>query len=108
MSNVYAKHQPQGGNDLYLRLKDGDKVKMRLASEPVITVYREGDKPRYAWIVWNREENKPQVFSSGVSIYGQIANLIEDWGSPSDFDITIKRTGSGMQDTEYAVVPVKL
>lgn len=105
--SIYDKHRPQGGNDLYLKLKDGDKVKMRLASEPAISVYREGDKPRYAWTVWNREDNKPQVYSSGVSVYGQIADLADEWGDPLEFDIVIKRTGSGMNDTEYSVVPVK-
>lgn len=107
MSTVYQDHKPQGGNDLYLKLKDGDRVKMRIASEPAISVYRVGDRPRYSWIVWNREANKPQIYSSGVSVYGQIADLTEEWGAPTEFDITIKRTGSGMNDTEYSVVPVK-
>jgi len=107
MNSVYDKHKPQGGNDLYLRLKDGDKVKMRIASAPAISVYKEGDRPRYNWIVWNRDADKAMVYSSGVSVYSQIANLREDWGEPTEFDISIKRTGSGMQDTEYAVVPVK-
>lgn len=105
--SVYTDHRPQGGNDLYLKLKDGDRVKMRIASEPAISVYREGDRPRYSWIVWNREDNKPQIYSSGVSVYGQIADLTEEWGAPTEFDITIKRTGSVMNDTEYSVVPVK-
>lgn len=105
--SIYQQHQPQGGNDLYLKLKDGDKVKLRIASEPAITVFKEGDKPRYNWIVWNRELSKPQVYGAGVSVYGQIADLVEEWGEPTEFDITIKRTGSGMQDTEYSVVPVK-
>ena len=105
--SVYSEHQPGGGNDLYLKLKDGDKVKLRIASEPVITIYKKGDKPRYAWVVWNRDINKAQVYPSGVSVYSQIADLEEEWGSPDSFDITIKRTGAGMQDTEYSVVPVK-
>lgn len=105
--SVYDEHKPQGGNDLYLKLKDGDKVKMRIASQPAISVYREGDKPRYSWVVWNRDQDKAQVYSSGVSVYSQIANLVEEWGEPTEFDVTIRRTGSGLQDTEYAVVPVK-
>lgn len=105
--NVYKSHRPGGGDSDYLRLKDGDKVKLRIASEPAVSVYKKGDRPRYNWVVWNRELGKPQVYSSGVSVYSQIADLAEDWGLPTTFDITIKRTGSGMQDTEYSVVPVK-
>lgn len=107
MSSVYQDHKPQGGNDLYLKLKDGDKVKMRIASEPAISVYREGDRPRYSWVIWNRDAKKAQIYSSGVSVYGQIADLTEEWGAPQEFDIAIKRTGSGLNDTEYSVVPVK-
>lgn len=105
--NIYQQHKPSGGDDLYLRLKDGDKVKMRIVSEPAITLYKEGDRPRYAWVIYNRDLGKPQVYNSGVSVYSQIADLSEEWGEPTTFDITVKRTGSGMQDTEYSVVPVK-
>lgn len=104
--SIYNQHKPGGTDDLYLKLKDSDKVKMRIASEPAISTY-DGVKLRYAWIVWNRDKDKPQIFSFGISIYSQVADLVEEWGEPTDFDITIKRTGSGMNDTEYSVVPVK-
>lgn len=104
--SVYSDYKPTGSSE-YLKLKDGDKVKLRFCSEPTISVYREGDKPRYSWVVWNREAKKAQVYTAGISIYRQIADLVEDWGEPEAFDVTIKRTGSGMQDTEYSVVPVK-
>lgn len=106
MDSIYATYKPAGGGD-YLKLRDGDKIKLRIVSEPAISVYREGDKPRYSWVVWNRDEKKAQVYTAGISVYRQIADLTEEWGNPQDFDITIKRTGSGMQDTEYSVVPVK-
>ena len=105
--SVYKDHKPASGGGDYLKLKDGDKVKLRIASEPAISVYKAGDRPRYSWIVWNREAKLPQVYSAGVSVYGQIADLSEEWGDPQSFDITIKRTGSGMQDTSYSVTPVK-
>lgn len=104
--SIYQDYKP-GGSSEYLKLKDGDKVKLRICSEPAISVYREGDKPRYSWAVWNRDEKKPQVYTAGISVYRQIADLTDEWGDPQDFDITIKRTGSGLQDTEYSVVPVK-
>jgi hypothetical protein len=106
MTDIYKTHKPGGDDGLYLKLKDGDRVKMRIASEPAITVYKEGDRPRYAWTIWNQDKKKAQVYNAGVSIYTQIADLTEEWGNPEDFDITIKRTGSGLQDTEYSVIPV--
>lgn len=105
--SIYQQYKPQGGGDTYFKLKDGDRVKLRIASEPAISVYKEGDKPRYSWIVFNRELDKPQVYTAGVSVYSQIADLTEEWGAPQEFDVIIKRTGSGLQDTSYGVTPVK-
>lgn len=106
--SIYTEHKPEGSTDgLYLKLKDGDSYKLRIVSDPVITVYKEGDRPRYGWVVYNHDLKKPQVFNAGVSIYGQISALVEDWGEPTDFDIRVKREGSGLQDTTYTVTPVK-
>ena len=107
MSNIYSTHKPAGGDDLYLKLKDGDAIKMRIYSEPAITLYQEGQRPRYAWVIINHTTKKPQVFNAGVSIFSQIADLTEEWGDPTEFDIIVRRKGSGPQDTEYSVVPVK-
>lgn len=104
--SIYQTHRPGNTDNLYLKLKDGDKVKLRLVSPPAVTTF-DGEKLRYNWIVWNRAENKPQVYSSGISVFKQIADLVEEWGEPLDYDVTIKRTGSTMQDTEYNVTPVK-
>lgn len=106
MSNIYQTYKPQGDN-LYLKLKDGDRAKLRIASEPGISVYNKGDKPRYSWIVFNRELKKPQIYTSGISVFSQVADLTEEWGDAQEFDIIIKRTGSGLSDTSYSVTPVK-
>jgi hypothetical protein len=110
--SIYGQHKPTSGSDLYLVLKDGDKAKGRIVSDPAISVYKEGDKPRYSWIMLVREfngkeVNKPQILTKGVSVYNGIADLVEEWGEPTEFDIVIKRTGSGLNDTEYSVTPVK-
>lgn len=105
--SIYNQHRPSSSGGDYLKLKDGDKVKLRIASEPAISVYKEGDRPRYSWVVYNREEEKPQIYTAGISVYSQIADLVEEWGSPETFDIIVKRTGSGLQDTSYSVTPVK-
>jgi len=107
-TSIYQQHRPEGASDgLYLKLKDGDNFKLRILSEPVITVYKEGDRPRYAWVVWNHDLKKTQIYAAGVSVYSQLVALVEDWGEPTDFDVRIKREGSGIQDTSYLVTPVK-
>jgi hypothetical protein len=105
--SIYTEHKPEGGDGLFLKLKDGDSFKLRAMSEPVITLYKETDKPRYANIFYNHDTKKVQIFGYGISIYSQIAALVEDWGEPTDFDIRIKREGSGATDTSYLVTPVK-
>jgi hypothetical protein len=104
---IYQKHRPSSSDDLYLKLKDGDAIKMRIYSEPAIVVFKEGQRPRYAWVVINHNNKKAQVFNAGISIYSQIADIAEDWGDPKDFDIMIRRKGAGQFDTEYSVTPVK-
>lgn len=111
--SIYNDHKPGSTSDLYLKLGDGDKVKGRIASEPAISVYKEGDKPRYSWIIFVREFNgkvidKPQILTKGVSVYNGVADAAEAWDEePTQFDVIIKRTGSGLSDTEYSVTPVK-
>jgi hypothetical protein len=110
--SVYQQHKPGSSDGLYLKLADGDKVKGRIASEPAISVYKEGDKPRYSWIIFVREfngktVNRPQILTKGISVYTGIADLVEEWGEPTEFDVVIKRTGAGLNDTEYSVTPVR-
>ncbi len=108
MSNsVYARHNPSGETGKYLKLKDGDAVKMRIASEPAISVYKQGQRPRYSWVIFNRDTKQAQIYSAGVLVFGDLRDLEPDWGLPTEFDIRIKRTGSGMNDTSYSVTPIK-
>lgn len=106
--SVYQQHQPEGSSDgLYLKLKDGDSPKLRILSDPIIKVYKEGDRPRYGWIVYNHDLKRAQIYEAGVSVYSQLAALIDDWGEPTSFDIRVKREGSTQLDTSYLVTPVK-
>ncbi len=105
--SIYKDHKPAGNSDgLFLRLKDGESVKVRIASNPAYyeQTFDEKTTGRYAWTVWNHNEKKAQVFSGGVSIFNQLADLVEEWGEPTDWDCTIKRTGE-MLETRYSVNP---
>lgn len=102
--SIYATHKPAGGSGDYLKLKDGDKIKLRFASLPAVVTY-DGQKIRYQWVVYNRNEKKAQVYEAGAQVFGQLAALYEDWGEPTEFDVTVSRTGSGQFDTSYTVTP---
>lgn len=109
--SIYTTYKPAGGSEgLFLKISDGDSVKLRIASEPAIfnqEFTNDGEttvSTKFAWTVWNRGEKKAQVFNGGKSIYNQIADLVEEWGEPTEFDITVKRTGQ-MLETRYSVTP---
>lgn len=111
--SIYKTHKPEGGSSgLYLKISDGEAVKLRIASDPAIFTqeYTNEDTgevtvtTKYAWVVWNRKDNKAQVFQGGKSIFNQLADLVEEWGEPTDFDVTIKRTGT-MLETRWSVSP---
>lgn len=111
MNSIYKTYKPAGSGDgLFLRLKDGESVKLRVVSEPAVYTqeFGEGDEKkittRYAWVVFNHNEKRSQVFSQGVSVFRQLAELVEDWGEPTDYDVTVRRTGE-MLETRYSVTP---
>lgn len=106
MDSIYKIYKPTSGGDLYLKLKDGDNVKLRIATEPVIFTNEFDGKisERFAWVVYNRNDKKAQVYAGGKSVYGQISDLVDEWGDPKTFDVTVKRSGEGLE-TKYGVVP---
>lgn len=61
----------------------------------------------WACVIWNYELQAVAIweFTQG-SIQRAIENLndSEEWGDPREYDLTIKRSGEGL-DTEYAVIP---
>ena len=111
-SSIYQTYKPAGGSDnLFLKLKAGDSVKMRIGTDPAIYEQTFTDEEgkitistRYAWGVWNLNEEKAQVFSQGKSVFNQLADLVEEWGEPTEFAVTVKRTGE-MLETRYSVTP---
>ena len=65
---------------------------------------------KYFWAfpIYNHDEERIQIAQfSQKTILTPLEALINNgrWGNPMDYDITIKRTGTTMNDTEYSVVP---
>lgn len=102
--SIYSTHKPSSGSGDYLKLKDGDKIKLRFATAPAVVTY-DGKKLRYQWVVFNRTANKAQTYEAGPQVFEQLAALYDEWGEPTEFDVTISRTGSGQFDTSYTVTP---
>lgn len=107
-------YKPENSGGIYLKLKDGDSVRMRIIGEPVVfdSVFSKEGEPdkvstRYAWPVYNHDEEKVQVFQGSATVFSAIAALAkdEDWGDPEKYDIKVSREGSGASDTRYSVSP---
>jgi len=61
----------------------------------------------WAFVVLDRKDAKVKILEiTQASIMRQIEDLVvnEEWGDPKKYDITISRTGSGME-TRYTVQP---
>lgn len=95
------EYEPKSDNGNYLTLKSkGQKARIRVVSKPY--QFTEPDlkgkiADRFAWIVIDKTtptEVKVKGFKSGVMIYKAIKDLVtnEEWGDPSQYDITIERT----------------
>lgn len=74
------------------------------------TDIKEGGRinPFWAFLVWNYDDKRIQVLEiTQKTIMMPFKSLVDNakWGSPKGYDITITRKGTGMQDTEYALVP---
>lgn len=104
-----------GGGGLFLKLADGDQVKVRLASLPVIFQNAFEDQrtgevkidTRFAFVVWNHDESKAQIWITNGATYGQqIAPLLDDdeYGDWREYDVKLSRSGEKAQ-TRYYVRP---
>lgn len=102
-----------GGNRL--ALKDGEKARVRFVGKIIeFQEQYEGEKPRtsFASVVIRRnlqeKTNEVMGYKFGYAVLKQIRSLAEnaDWGDLHKYDVWIERTGSGKNDTRYAVIPV--
>lgn len=102
------------GGGTFLKLADGDAVKLRLFSLPVIftNTFTKPDgevnvDTRFAFVVWNHDVDKAQIWITNGATYGQqIAPLLEDeeYGDWRKYNVTVSRTGQKAQ-TRYYVRP---
>lgn len=62
----------------------------------------------WAFVIWNYNAKRIQIMEiTQKTIMTPLKALIdnEKWGNPKNYDITITRKGTTMNDTEYAVMP---
>lgn len=70
------------------------------------------DKPKLRYLTWiiDRADGEIKLYEFGHSVFKQLVSLAKDpdyaFEYMPDYDITINKTGSGM-DTEYAVVAAR-
>lgn len=119
--SIYDTHKPAAGDGggLYLKIADGETVKLRFASEPAIFESEaERDDPenpgqkrtvlttRYGWLVFNQETKQPQILQQSATFFKNLAALAQDeeWGDPQGYDIKITRKGTELE-TKYTIVP---
>jgi hypothetical protein len=109
------------GGGLWLRLKKrGEKVRLRLVSTPCRFVDTLEDEKtgeskqirKVAWLAIHKEiingqpSRRVVVFSNGPMVYGILKDLQEDenWGDPTQYDITVERTEESGK--YYVVTPL--
>lgn len=114
---------PKGGSN-YMKLEKGDN-KFRILFKPAIgwmywddktpRRFKMNEKPdrsdlRHFWalIVWNyktKEVNVLELTQKGILKDITVYVNNPDWGAPYAYDININRTGDGISDTKYTVMP---
>ena len=90
--------------------KDNKPVRQKEPFDELPTDMKKDGRINHFWafVIWNYEAKKIQIMEiTQKTIMGPMNDLIQNpkWGSPKNYDITITRKGTGMQDTEYSVMP---
>lgn len=112
--SIYSTHKPAAGEGggLYLKIADGETVRLRIASEPAIYESeneRDGKivlTTRYGWKVFNQDAKAAQILQQSATFFKSIAALAQDeeWGDPQEYDIKVSRKGTELE-TKYTIVP---
>lgn len=109
MSDISKKYpNVSTGGGLFLKIADGETVKVRLFSDPIYfdSEYKGNLSARFAWVIWNHDVGQAQIWATNGATYNSIKDLVldEEYGDPSEYDIKITRTGVEQQ-TRYSVRP---
>lgn len=105
--------KPIFGNEYWIETKDGRKPVRKRPDENIdLEEVDRDDQIKHFWAmpVWNYEIGAIQVLEiTQRSILKEIYNIAKDsdWGSPLGYDISIEKTGDGME-TRYSVNPKPL
>lgn len=105
--DIYSNNKPVSGNGLFLKLESGQTLRLRFLDIPVVfdSEYQGKTSTKYAWLVYNHDESKVQIYQGGATIYNALNDLIQDsdWGDPKEYDVKVSRNGVG-KETKYALV----
>lgn len=108
VKDLYAENKPVSAGGLFLKINDGENVRLRVLDIPVAfdSEYEGKISRKWAWPVYNHDEEEVQIFQGGSTIFNQIEALVQDddWGDPVEYDIKVSRSGTGT-DTKYNVSP---
>lgn len=90
--------------------KENKPIRSRTPFEEVPSDIKTDGRINHFWafVVWNYEAKRVQILEvSQKSIQTQMKALVDNtkWGNPKNYDITITRKGTTMNDTEYTVMP---
>lgn len=110
-NNLYGQYTPPtAGGGKYLKIEDGQTVKLRILGYPVVFTKQfpgsENVSTRYAWVVFNQDTQEAQSFEQGITVFKRIQalSLDPDWGDTSNYDVKVTRMGTGTE-TEYTINP---
>src|ERR1035437_539631 len=108
-SNDWSKFKDikSGGGDI-LKPEEGKQYKIRVIGEPWVytSEYKGNISTRFAITIYNQTDSCAQILMLSKTAFGDIFDLKEneEWGDPSEYDITMKRTGQD-KETKYSFVP---
>lgn len=116
-----AQEQSEKGNDLFVKLKDGQSVSGILAGDPYVyhkkwengksVPCEDGEEGasfafRINLVVNENKTLVPKILDKGWKVYAQLKALTERGYDLSKTAVSIGRTGSGKSDTVYTVLPL--
>ena len=86
-----------------------DKKPQRFRMEDKPTDLRQFDKQKishfWAMVVWSEKAQRIQVLEvTQKGIQNTIKTIVDKWGSPSEYNITVNAVGAGTKEVDYSVV----